>query len=269
MPRLRYVFVIDYTAAEPDHVKRNVVAKAAAHFQQALFTSGLTGPASTIGVALHPHGDPLADTITVLVQCDRPDGQEIITADIPDGWSSTSPREAARVVSDLLDAGLTRLGAARDWDGGALAIALDSARAAVVEEFGATPPRWKAVAEGRGVSAPEQPHELCVVGGGPTNDVPTAYLDELHRLLDLLAGDAWARWWSASPVRLARIFYWFDAARPGVRVRVGASVTASIERPLGTIDVVDPARQAREDVTSLVQRLAVRLDLPAPPELTA
>jgi hypothetical protein len=265
MPRLRHLLVSDFTAGADDGA-RGVVAAAAEHFQLSLATSGLAGPASTILVALHPHDDSLAESITVLVQCDKPAGQEIITAQVPEGWSG-SRAGAGRVVVDVLRAGLTRLGVARGWDSATLLSALGSAQAAAIDEIGAAPERWAVVAEGRGTSAPEQPHEIKIVGGGPTNGVPKAYQDELDRLLEQLAGDTWAQWWSGSSVKLAEIWYWFDGARPGVRVRVGASVSASIERPVATIDAVDPTRQARDDVTSLVERIAQRLKLPAPPEL--
>ncbi|MFS0702905.1 hypothetical protein AB6N23_00140 [Cellulomonas sp. 179-A 9B4 NHS] len=244
----------------------------AEHYQQAVSQSGLTGPASSIAVALYPNSRPDAAGITVLVHCDRPDGQELLTARMHRDWDSSSPAEAGWLVSDMLHAGLVRLGVARGWNRTALANALHQAKAAVEQDLGAGAGagvrRWPVTAEGRGASAPEQPHELRVVGGGPTNGVPTAYLDELSRLLDLLADDSWAEWWSRSPVKLANIFYWFDVARPAVRVRVGAMVTAAIERPVETIDRTHPVGIARADVTALISRLTTRLNLPEPPDLT-
>ena len=171
-----------------DSPVRVVVDAVAAHFRVALRDLGLTAPASTVGVALHPaarHGD---DTVRVLVWCDPPDGAEIITADLPHGWAARSATEVAHLVAAVIATGLTRLASARGWD---LGEALDIGRAAVEQEFGTGTEPWQVVAEGRGASAPEQPHEILIVGGGPGNGVPKAYLDELSRLLHIVAGDTW------------------------------------------------------------------------------
>lgn len=266
MPRLRHLWVHDLTGADPAAARSGVVASIARHYQQAMFESGLTGPASSVAVALHPSSRP-TDGIVVLVQCDKPGGLELLTAQMPRDWELVTSAEAGQLVSDLLHAGLVGLGLTRAWDRTTLTDALDRARTAAERSLGTAARRWPVTAEGRGVSAPEQPHELRLVGGGPTNDVPTAYHDELLRLLHLLVDESWAGWWSRSPVRLGELFYWFDGARPGVRVRVGAKVTAAIERPVATIDRTDSVGMARADVTALTQRLTTRLNLPAPPDL--
>ena len=185
-----------------DSPVRVVVDAVAAHFRVALRDLGLTAPASTVGVALHPaarHGD---DTVRVLVWCDPPDGAEIITADLPHGWAARSATEVAHLVAAVIATGLTRLASARGWD---LGEALDIGRAAVEQEFGTGTEPWQVVAEGRGASAPEQPHEILIVGGGPGNGVPKAYLDELSRLLHIVAGDTWRAWWPHSPVKVAEV----------------------------------------------------------------
>lgn len=129
------------------------------------------------------------------------------------------------------------------------------------------PSRWDVVAVGRGASAPEQPHEIRVCGGGPTNGVPKAYLEELSRLLDVVAGDTWRGWWAESPVKLAEVFYWFAGSKPGVRVCVGTKVTGSIERPVALMKGANPVVLERADVAALTQRLTARLKLPEPPSL--
>lgn len=134
-----------------DSPVRVVVDAVAAHFRVALRDLGLTAPASTVGVALHPaarHGD---DTVRVLVWCDPPDGAEIITADLPHGWAARTATEVAHLVAAVIATGLTRLASARGWD---LGEALDIGRAAVEQEFGTGTEPWQVVAEGRGASAP-------------------------------------------------------------------------------------------------------------------
>lgn len=192
---------------------------------------------------------------------------ELITADLPQSAVDTSTDEGAALIGAILDAGFTRLGTARAWDPHEVAKVLQNAHAAAgVMADGAVSPH-EVLAFGRGVSAPEQPHEILVCGGGPTNGVPKAYLDELTRLLGQVASDDWARWWADSPVKLAEVFYWFDAARPGVRVRVGAKVTAAIDRPVKTVTGTNPIDLARHDVDALVTRLMARLQLSNHPEL--
>ena len=125
-----------------DSPVRVVVDAVAAHFRVALRDLGLTAPASTVGVALHPaarHGD---DTVRVLVWCDPPDGAEIITADLPHGWAARSATEVAHLVAAVIATGLTRLASARGWD---LGEALDIFRAAVEQEFGTGTEPWQVV----------------------------------------------------------------------------------------------------------------------------
>ena len=149
-----------------DSPVRVVVDAVAAHFRGALRDLGLTAPASTVGVALHPaarHGD---DAVRVLVWWDPPDGAEIITADLPHGWAARSATEVAHLVAAVIATGLTRLASARGWD---LGEALDIGRAAVEQEFGTGTEPWQAEAEGRAASAAEEPNESHTAGSGPAS----------------------------------------------------------------------------------------------------
>lgn len=266
MSRLRQVDIRDYTGVGSDEPWRDALQVIAESFTGALVTSRLRGPASGIGVALHPAKTPTS-TVEVLVHCDKPDGQEIITADLPEDVVTAPVEQRASVVVSILEAGLIRLRVARGWDPDALSRVLQEARSTVGAALALAPPPYAVLGVGRGVSAPEQPHEILICGGGPTNGVPAAYLDELTRLLDMVAGEAWAGWWQASPVKVAEVFYWFDAAKPGVRVRVGAKVIASIDRPVATMRGANPVELAHHDVARLTERLASRLDLPERPAL--
>lgn len=265
MPRVRRLDVV-----VPDNdAARCAFAGAAAPvvgaYGRALGELGLVGPASSVMlVAQRP--DPGQDGVLVLVDCDRPDSSESVRVRVPDDVAHAAPSDVTRLVADVLDGALARLAVARGWDGAALSAALTSARARSVE--GTAPaPRWTVRTEGRGVTAPEQPHELTVVGGGPTHGVPPAYDRELDRLLGRFSGEGMQAWWSGSPVRIGEVYSWFDAARPGVRVTVTRRVTAAIHRPVGTIREADPVALARADVRALLERLTTRLDLPTAPLL--
>ncbi|MFI2105336.1 hypothetical protein ACH436_18740 [Isoptericola sp. NPDC019693] len=267
MPRVRRldVFVPDHDPARCAFA--GAAAPVVGAYERALGELGLVGPASSVMlVAQRP--DPGQNGVLVLVDCDRPDSSESVRVRVPDDVADAAPPEVARLVADVLDGALARLAVARRWDGATLSAALTSARARSVE--GTAPaPRWTVRTEGRGVTAPEQPHELTVVGGGPANGAPRAYDRELQRLLDRFSDDGMQAWWSGSPVRIGDVWYWFDAPRPGVRITVTRRVTAAIHRPVRTIREADPVALARADVRALLERLATRLDLPPAPLLDA
>lgn len=267
MPRIRLLQIDDFRTKKASIASSDVFTFVAHSYQTALFESRLDGPSSWVAVSVHFDADPRSGDIRVLVYCDKPDQMEIIAAHLPEGSESLALTQLARVLTDVLDSGLSRLGLARGWDSRVLTNALESARHAAHAKFGECPSGWHVFAEGRGATAPEQPHEILFLGGGPVNGVPKAYLQEMDRLLHIISGETWAKWWSNSPVRIAEIVYVLDGARSGVRIVVGPIVKATIERPVGTIRGKDPTRLAREDVAMLAQRLALRLGLPNPPEL--
>lgn len=268
MPRLRWIDVDDHADGGPHAGWGDVLNKVAECYQLPLAESGLQGPSSSIALPLHAPEESTPKTVTVLVYCDKPEGGELMTTAWPFDVMSASTSEVAALLGDVFDAGLKRLGVARDWDEQILAKVLQSGRVSTRGTFGSAPPRWDVVAVGRGSSAPEQPHEIHICGGGPTNGVPKAYLEELNRLLDVVAGDTWKGWWAESPVKLAEVFYWFDRSKVKVQVRVGTKVTGSIERPIAMMMMgANPVDLARADVSALTQRLTARLKLPEPPRL--
>lgn len=85
--------------------------------------------------------------------------------------------------------------------------------------------------------------------------------------MHIVAGDTWRAWWPHSPVKVAEVYYWFDAACPGVRVRQGVKVRADIDRPVSSMKGTNVTLLARRDVEALVARLVSRLGLPPPPDL--
>lgn len=129
-------------------------------------------------------------------------------------------------------------------------------------------PRPRVVVIGRGPDAPEQPHEIHITGGGPTNGIPQAYLAVLGELLDSLKHD-FAAWWSDSEVKLLEIYYRFDADRTTISLRKSHNrLKAFLQRPVQTVtNAPDPAALALSDVQDLVRAVAEEMRLPAPPPL--
>ena len=269
MPRVRRldVLVPDHDAARCAFA--GATARVVSVYGRAIEELGLVGPVSSIMVvAQRPDRlDAREEGVVVLVDCDRPDSSEMVRVRVPDDVADAAPPDVTRLVADVLDGALARLAVARGWDSAALSAALERARAGVEPSSPAR--RWTVRAEGRGITAPEQPHELTVVGGAPDDGVPAAYHRELDRLLDRFSDDAMQAWWSGSPVRIGQVWYWFDTQRPGVRVTVTRSATAAIHRPVRSIQDADPVMLARADVRALLERLASRLDLPPAPLLPA
>lgn len=267
MARIRHLSVMDLHAVLSPAAAESVSAVGEV-YEAALAESGLTGPVSSIQLSLLPPRPPTSDEHQVLVFCDRPDGFEILTCRF-DAARGLGEPQVGRLVVDLLHAGLARLATARGWPRDVVAsVAQSVERRLPVDVSGATHP-YTVVALGRGLSAPEQPHEIRDLGGGPMNEVPRLDDDEVSRLLREVTGPDWAHWWSHSPVRTAEIHTYFDVAEPRVRVRVGRRVTVVIERPVRTFDdTADPVRLAGADVTEAVTRMTARLGLPDPPALS-
>lgn len=264
MPRVRRVDVL-----VPDHDPARCAFAGAARpvvgaYAGAIEELGLVGPVSSVMV-VSQRADLHQDGVLVLVDCDRPDSSEMVRVRVPDDVAAAAPPDVTHLVADVLDGAFLRLAVARGWDAAALSAALERARV----DAGPSSPvrRWTVRAEGRGVTAPEQPHELTVVGGGPTGGVPPSYDRELDRLLDRFSDEAMQAWWSGSSVRIGEVWYWFDAPRAGVRVTVTRRVTATIHRPVGSIRDADPVALARADVRALLERLSTRLGLPTAPLL--
>lgn len=111
-------------------------------------------------------------------------------------------------------------------------------------------------------------HEIRFIGGGPSNNVPAAYLEELGTQLDHLAL-AGREWWSAADRTLLEITWHIDDV-PDSRVKVrrlANRVTAQIVRSLPSFDDGDPGQLARDDVRSLIAAVARRMKLPEAPGL--
>ncbi|GAA4265156.1 hypothetical protein GCM10022256_07680 [Frondihabitans peucedani] len=94
-------------------------------------------------------------------------------------------------------------------------------------------------------------------GGGPTNDVPEAYLEESKALGDRLKEPDWLKWWSQFEVSTVIGDVNYSATRPGVTVRfVGVELRISISRPQSTIPRSDEARSlARQDLQAALDRI--------------
>jgi hypothetical protein len=104
---------------------------------------------------------------------------------------------------------------------------------------------------------PDEP-SIRIVGGGPTNGVPDAYLDALDDFLERVEDDYLA-WWSEADRRQLEIWYVFEAGpeRPTTR-RTKDKLIARIHRDPRSIHAAEDLRElARSDVRDLME--AVRL----------
>lgn len=118
----------------------------------------------------------------------------------------------------------------------------------------------------RGVQVVPDAHEIRVVGGGPTNGIPVAYLRALDFLLEGVQRD-FAEWWSRADRSLLEIWYEFGPGAEGPTVRrTKDKVIARIHRAPRTIQSAsEPVELARDDVIALSDALGAKLGLgPAP-----
>ena len=125
----------------------------------------------------------------------------------------------------------------------------------------------KVTVTGAGPDAPEQGHEIRIVGGGPMNGVPLRYSVTLGRLLDRIKehGEAW---WADSDLAILEVEYHFSAAKPGIALRKGRNrLKATINRPVETISAARPGKVAKEDVLALVEAITRKQGLGPPPNL--
>jgi hypothetical protein len=113
---------------------------------------------------------------------------------------------------------------------------------------------------------PEEP-SIRVIGGGPTNGVPDAYLDELSRALETVERDCLA-WWAPADRRQLEIWYVFEPGdeQPTTR-RTKDKLIARIHRDSRTMRAAeDPAALARADVRALLEAVGSKMGLGAPPD---
>ena len=118
---------------------------------------------------------------------------------------------------------------------------------------GTVPCRRRAASGGRGpcrgAHEPESADAIRTIGGGPTNDVPRAYLDRISELLDSFAGPEGQEWWLAAGIKELRVTYDLDAgeATESVRRLHGDVLSADdpAERRPGSTCVPDPRADRR------------------------
>jgi hypothetical protein len=110
---------------------------------------------------------------------------------------------------------------------------------------------------------------IDVVGGGPMNDVPDAYVTALHGLLDQLRAPQWQAWWSTGSDQVLEIWYDFAATTAGTAARRGGdTLRTTIRRPAATFATgQDPAALARADVDAMLTTVRRRTGLGAHPPL--
>lgn len=120
----------------------------------------------------------------------------------------------------------------------------------------------------RGLKVVPDAHEIRVVGGGPTNGLPVAYLIALDFLLEGVQRD-FAEWWSGADRSLLEIWYEFGPGVEGPTVRrTKDKVIARIHRDPRTIQSApEPVELARDDVIDLIDALGAKVGLGSAPLL--
>lgn len=136
-------------------------------------------------------------------------------------------------------------------------------------ELSANPPtegsgeRPPVVVRAGGAHEEESPIRIRVLGGGPTNDVPDAYLDRIHELLHVLAGPEGQEWWLDAGIK--ELWFRYDLAeeKPRIRTRLHRNIlSATIQRNApGLTYVPDPGAIAARDVEKLVTAVRKRTGL--------
>jgi hypothetical protein len=110
--------------------------------------------------------------------------------------------------------------------------------------------------------------EIRAIGGGPTNDVPRTWHQELYRLWDLLEGRDWAAWWAGAGVSVLELSWDGMATDDRVVVRRGKDkLVARIEHRPGSVPASDGVETARRDMEALVAAVRRREGLGEPPPL--
>lgn len=133
-------------------------------------------------------------------------------------------------------------------------------------ELGANPPaegsgkRPPVTLRAGGAHEPESPARIRILGGGPTNDVPDAYLDHLRDLLHTFAGPEGQEWWLEAGIKELSVRYDLDEPKPQIRLRLHRDIlSAYIKRDgPGLTYVPDPGPIATRDVEKLVATVRKR-----------
>ena len=212
----------------------------------------------------------------VVVQVRRREDGQVIAASAPAPALSTSAgfarsartlRWRSRTVVELVP-----YGGPRNDERALVALDLGPGRLAELElsEHHDVPAAVTAVPRVVVRTPAETGPRIDVIGGGPTNDVPGAYLTTLDDLLNQLEQPAWQAWWSAGGVQVLEVRYHFDAtaAGPAVRRRKG-TVRADIRRPVSAFTAPEAAAGlARQDVEALLAEVRRRTGLGEHPPLS-
>lgn len=107
-------------------------------------------------------------------------------------------------------------------------------------------------------------------GGGPTNGVPSAYLDEMNRLGSVIRSPLWLTWWARAEVDEVDGYVDYNPTTSTSLVRfTGRRLTLILRRSTDTIPPggVEAATLARSDLGAAVRRVAERRSLGSPPAL--
>jgi hypothetical protein len=213
------------------------------------------------------------DEVLVLVYVDpRPDGFEMAVVYVPDGLQRLRSPTVTLLALEVIDAVMRRFASAWSCPTSALDTALDEARSSIADSVSLDSSGvsgFKVRAEGRGVTAPDQPPEIIVflASSDPASHTRD-YRAGLIAWLEVFQEDA-ASWWADADQKILAIESrdWGGGPRYAVRVRPN-EVKATIHRLPVDIDAGGAGRQqALEDCQEILSRVVTKTGLNPPPTL--
>ena len=131
-------------------------------------------------------------------------------------------------------------------------------------------PALRVAVRGSGVSAPEEPHRLVFIGGGPMSGAVHLFDRLFTEAMRRVCGPSGQAWWQDAGISGSiETLYDEDGTRPAVRGRlVGQELRVRVVRPLETLGRgVDVAGLAEADAAAIVALLRRRTRLGPHPEL--
>ena len=121
----------------------------------------------------------------------------------------------------------------------------------------------------RFVEKPDDHIQVHWGGGGPTNEVPREYLDEAHRLGEIIASPEWMEWWRLVDVdEVSAHMDYMPSSSASIVLFRGRALRVTVKRPADTIPTGPAAvLLARRDAEEVLGRISARRGVRSAPTL--